>query len=130
MTNHQKQTKKRTNTKEMSTHLISYSEKYYDDIYEYRHVTLPKDIASKVPSTRLLSEYEWRSLGIQMSRGWVHYGHHKPEPHILLFHRKHGQENPTTTETKSNVFMKETKVKRDPLLQKNGQLFGPPKPTF
>jgi hypothetical protein len=61
-----------------------------------------------------------------MSRGWVHYGNHKPEPHILLFRRETG-ENQTET---SLVVQKETKMKREPLVQKNTQLFGPPKPTF
>ena len=28
---------------------------------------------------------EWRSIGVQQSRGWVHYAIHKPEPHIMLF---------------------------------------------
>jgi cyclin-dependent kinase regulatory subunit CKS1 len=104
----------------MSNHQIVYSDKYYDDKFEFRHVSLPKDIASKVPSGRLLTEYEWRSFGIQMSRGCIHYGNHKPEPHILLFRREHGGENPK----------KEENVERQPLKQKNGQLHAPPKPTF
>lgn len=33
---------------------------------------------------------EWRNLGVQQSRGWVHYELHKPEPHILLFRRPIG----------------------------------------
>jgi hypothetical protein len=28
---------------------------------------------------------EWRALGVQQSRGWVHYAVHRPEPHIMLF---------------------------------------------
>lgn len=28
---------------------------------------------------------EWRNLGVQQSRGWVHYAIHKPEPHIMLY---------------------------------------------
>lgn len=28
---------------------------------------------------------EWRQLGVQQSRGWVHYAIHRPEPHIMLF---------------------------------------------
>ncbi|XP_039558034.1 cyclin-dependent kinases regulatory subunit 1 isoform X2 [Passer montanus] len=53
----------------------------------YRHVMLPKDIAKLVPKTHLLSESEWRNLGVQQSQGWVHYMIHEPEPHILLFRR-------------------------------------------
>ncbi len=40
----------------MSTHLIQYSEKYYDDVYEYRHVILPKDMLNLVPKNRLMPE--------------------------------------------------------------------------
>lgn len=36
------------------------SERYYDDIYEYRHVVLPNDIAKRVPKGRLMSEVRWR----------------------------------------------------------------------
>ena len=69
---------------------IEYSDKYHDDLYEYRHVLLPKAIYKSMPKGRLLSEDEWRSLGVQQSRGWVHYEIHKPEPHILLFRRPLG----------------------------------------
>eukprot|EP00727_Mastigamoeba_balamuthi_P014274 m51a1_g947 putative cyclin-dependent kinases regulatory subunit (76) ;mRNA; r:274553-274920 len=69
---------------------ICYSERYSDDVYEYRHVTLPADIAKLVPKGRLMSEAEWRALGVQQSPGWVHYEIHKPEPHILLFRRPKG----------------------------------------
>ena len=66
---------------------ILYSEKYYDDECEYRHVILPKDLGKLVPRSRLMSEAEWRQLGVQQSVGWVHYMIHRPEPHILLFKR-------------------------------------------
>jgi hypothetical protein len=74
-----------------------------------RHVILPKDIAALLPKGRLMTEEEWRKLGVQQSRGWVHYMIHRPgisnkstvitiiyytslftfclEPHILLFRR-------------------------------------------
>ena len=106
----------------MPTSQIQYSEKYYDDTYEYRyekspplracagkppkrtpltdsprslpsllscrHVVLPADIAKALPKNgRLLTELEWRALGVQQSRGWIHYAIHKPEPHIMLFRR-------------------------------------------
>jgi cyclin-dependent kinase regulatory subunit CKS1 len=89
---------------------IEYSDKYLDDTHEYRHVILPKRIAkemfrlfhiadfksgSKVGEPRLLMENEWRSIGVQQSRGWQHYEIHKPEPHILLFRRPLGT-NPVT----------------------------------
>ncbi|CAL6072082.1 Cyclin-dependent_kinases regulatory subunit [Hexamita inflata] len=72
-----------------------YSRKYYDETFEYRHVILPEEVARKYNiQERLLAEQEWRSLGIQMSAGWVHYDFHRPEPHILLFRRPHNGQIP------------------------------------
>ena len=51
------------------------------------HVILPKDLAKLIPKGKLLAETEWRSYGVQQSRGWEHYAIHRPEPHILLFRR-------------------------------------------
>ena len=66
---------------------IDYSDKYYDETYEYRsgsfarlttrHVTLPKELSKQIPPGKLLTEKEWRSLGIRMSLGWEHYATHK-----------------------------------------------------
>ncbi len=53
-----------------------------------RHVILPKELAKYVPHNRLLSEAEWRAIGVQQSPGWIHYMIHNPEPHILLFRRE------------------------------------------
>ena len=39
--------------------------------------------ASGFPS--LSRQAEWRGLGVQQSRGWVHYAIHRPEPHIMLY---------------------------------------------
>jgi len=76
---------------------IHYSDRYADDEYEYRHVILPKPLFKLIPKTyfnsddsgtlRLLSDAEWRGIGIQQSLGWVHYEIHAPEPHVLLFRR-------------------------------------------
>ena len=74
---------------------IEYSEKYNDDLYEYRHVLLPKAIYKTIPRGRLLTEHEWRGLGVTQSRGWVHYEIHKPEPFILLFRRPLGTDAAT-----------------------------------
>lgn len=74
---------------------IQYSEKYNDELYEYRHVILPHDVARVTPKSRLLSETEWRQIGVQQSRGWEHYAIHKPEPHILLFRRPLGTDPQT-----------------------------------
>jgi hypothetical protein len=106
-------------TEKMSSQDIEYSEKYYDDDFEYRcalhprgphpppllscstshlcaprigdararraaratcvrrHVILPKHVSKNAPKGRLLSESEWRGLGVQQSRGWVHYAIHR-----------------------------------------------------
>ena len=79
----------------MPTDQILYSDKYNDDLFEYRyfrlwllnwfffqksfqcfnvrHVILPADLAKLVPRTHLMSETEWRNLGVQQSPGWIHY---------------------------------------------------------
>ncbi|XP_057297519.1 cyclin-dependent kinases regulatory subunit-like [Hydractinia symbiolongicarpus] len=69
------------------SHQIYYSDKYTDEHYEYRHVLLPKQLAKLVPQSRLMTEAEWRKLGVTQSRGWVHYLYHAPEPNILCFRR-------------------------------------------
>lgn len=75
----------------MNTQDIEYSEKYHDDMYEYRHVILPREIAKRISDPpKILEEEQWRGIGIQQSRGWAHYEIHKPEPHILLFRRALG----------------------------------------
>ncbi|KAF9098269.1 hypothetical protein BGX23_006685 [Mortierella sp. AD031] len=66
---------------------IFYSTRYYDDVWEYRHVSLPKPIARHVPN-ELMTEEEWKSLGVKQSQGWEHYMIHSPEPHVLLFKRE------------------------------------------
>jgi cyclin-dependent kinase regulatory subunit CKS1 len=66
---------------------IFYSDKYSDDTHEFRHVKLSPDMKDLVPTNRLMSEAEWRQLGVSMSPGWVHYMIHDPEPHVLLFRR-------------------------------------------
>mmetsp|Transcript_89535 Transcript_89535/g.109576 ORF Transcript_89535/g.109576 Transcript_89535/m.109576 type:complete len:89 (-) Transcript_89535:156-422(-) len=71
---------------------ICYSEKYFDDEFEYRHAILPKELAARVvqlsfSGSRLLEEHEWRSLGVQGGAGWMHYEFHKPEMHVLLMRR-------------------------------------------
>lgn len=84
---------------------IEYSEKYNDELYEYRHVILPKDLYKKISKGKLLEENEWRNLGVQQSRGWQHYEIHKPEPHILLFRRPLGTD-PVTGQVPSNILIK------------------------
>ena len=52
-------------------------------------------MTKRYPKHTLLSEKEWRGLGVNQSRGWVHYAIHAPEPHILLFRRPHGTDPQT-----------------------------------
>ncbi|ELU45412.1 CKS domain-containing protein [Rhizoctonia solani AG-1 IA] len=62
---------------------IHYSDRYSDDSYEYRHVILPKPLLKLIPKSyfepddsgvlRILSETEWRGIGITQSLGWEHY---------------------------------------------------------
>eukprot|EP00667_Euglena_gracilis_P029126 EG_transcript_38103 len=73
---------------------IQYSEKYSDDVNEYRHVILPKEISKILPKGKLMTEREWRSVGVQQSLGWEHYLIHRPEPHVLCFKRPKNYQPP------------------------------------
>ena len=55
---------------------IYYSDKYTDEAFEYRHVMLPKELAKMVPKTHLMSETEWRNLGVQQSQGMSYSTHY------------------------------------------------------
>ena len=74
---------------------MEYSDKYEDDLFEYRHVILPREYVKRMPKNRLLTDAEWRGLGVTQSRGWMHYAIHRPEPHILLFRRPLGTNSRT-----------------------------------
>lgn len=41
-------------------------------------MVLPKDLVKLVPKTHLMSEDEWRGIGVQQSKGWIHYMTHQP----------------------------------------------------
>ncbi|KAI8354791.1 regulatory subunit of cyclin-dependent kinase [Mortierella sp. GBAus27b] len=74
---------------------------YRDATYEFRNVTLPRKMLrwvqpdlklnpdSHTHTLKLLSEEQWRHLGIRMSTGWENYARHDPEPHVLMFRRTH-----------------------------------------
>jgi hypothetical protein len=74
---------------------IHYSDRYTDDEYEYRHVILPKPLFKMIPKSyfntddpgvlRLLSEAEWRGIGITQSLGWEHYEVHGILPLLKPF---------------------------------------------
>ena len=48
-----------------------------------RHVVLPRELAKQVPKSHLMSEDEWRRLGVQQSLGWVHYMIHEPGQYLV-----------------------------------------------
>lgn len=52
---------------------------------DFRHVVLPKDMVKLVPKTHLMSETEWRKIGVQQSQGWIHYMTHSPGINQLYF---------------------------------------------
>jgi cyclin-dependent kinase regulatory subunit CKS1 len=71
---------------------LAYSDVYSDDTFDYRHVHMPLQVMNKVRALitlggALLTEKQWREVGIQMSKGWVHYSWHRPELNLLLFRR-------------------------------------------
>ncbi len=41
-----------------------YSERYLDDEYEYRYVILPREMVAEIKNKPILSEDEWRGMGI------------------------------------------------------------------
>ncbi|XP_065370598.1 cyclin-dependent kinases regulatory subunit [Calliphora vicina] len=102
---------------------IQYSEKYFDAVFEYRHVILPPDLTKLVPKSHLMTETEWRNLGVQQSPGWVHYMMHAPEPHVILFRRPRtdltdpsmvsapSAQAPTTTDASQNKTTSNVPVK-------------------
>lgn len=54
------------------------SKLHYQTVVRCRHVILPPDVAKLVPKTHLMTETEWRNIGVQQSPGWIHYMLHKP----------------------------------------------------
>ncbi|CAD8165827.1 unnamed protein product [Paramecium octaurelia] len=71
--------------------LISYSDQYRDDYYNYMIVYLDQKISQKIPIDKrgfLLREPEWRELGIKLFKGWLNYDVHYPDPYILFFRKK------------------------------------------
>ena len=74
-----------------------YGEKFNDGKYEYRNVVVPNSkgeylhqigLVYNRQHKKLLSENEWRSLGISQAEGWEHYAHYQPEPLVLMFRKR------------------------------------------
>lgn len=68
----------------MSINIYKYKHVYLFIYFNFRHVVLPKEMAKSIPRTHLLTEDEWRSIGVQQSKGWVHYMIHEPGKYLLL----------------------------------------------
>lgn len=75
--------------------VVTYSERFDDDDgWSYRYVILSDTMCNDYRiATRqyrsLLHENDWRKLGIQMSRGWVHCWFFPSNiEHVLVFRRK------------------------------------------
>lgn len=60
---------------------------------------MPPDLTKLVPKSHLMTETEWRNLGVQQSPGWVHYMMHAPEPHVILFRRPRSNSTDPSTAT-------------------------------
>ena len=74
-----------------------YTERFEDPDYCYRLVILHPEIVQLLPR-RLMTEKEWRSIGVQQSPGWEHYMVHDPDPKVLFFRRKLEQNNQTNSQ--------------------------------
>lgn len=66
---------------------IKYTERFKTNDYEYTHVILPKSYLQRI-SNQVMSENEWRSLGISLGTAWENFMIFKPERHVILFRRK------------------------------------------
>jgi len=67
---------------------IEYSETYSDDQYFYRNVRLTKDVFKKIPQKgKIMTEEQWRSLGIKGSKGWQHYCIYHPELSVIMLRK-------------------------------------------
>lgn len=74
---------------------------------------LPKELARSIAKNTLLSEKEWRGIGVQQSRGWQHYAVHRPEPHILLFRRPLGTDPATGKVNKAMALDAKAKYRKE-----------------
>jgi cyclin-dependent kinase regulatory subunit CKS1 len=66
---------------------IKYSDKYEDDKFQYRNITLPNEMKKLLSGNTLLTEKGWRELRILGGPGWEHYYIYKAKPEIILMKR-------------------------------------------
>lgn len=107
----------------MAIHRIHYSDRYSDDHYEYRHVILPKPLLKLIPkelfdekegTLRLLSEAEWRGIGITQSLGWQHYEVHGSPCLLFCLEDSHSELQPQSLMSSSSVALKTTRHPHNP----------------
>lgn len=55
---------------------------------------MPENFINQMKRNILYKGESWRTLGIQMSMGWEHYGYAPTEPFILLFRKRHNGRKP------------------------------------
>lgn len=67
---------------------IEHSEKYYDDEFEYKHVTLTEEAAKMVRRGHLVQPKDYCKLGLMQTPGWIHYFSIPHEKHVLYFRRR------------------------------------------
>ncbi|XP_049850356.1 cyclin-dependent kinases regulatory subunit-like [Schistocerca gregaria] len=82
--------------------MIFYSRKYYDEVYEYRHVILPQFLAKLIPK-RLLEENEWRQAFSKVEDGFImpytgqnHTFYYSEGPKLKIFLLVQGQKTQLT----------------------------------
>ncbi|MEN2496050.1 MAG: Cks1bp, variant 2 [Marteilia pararefringens] len=52
-----------------------------------KHVVLSSDISKRLPRNNLMTETEWRNIGVQQSIGWKNYMKYSPENYVVLFRK-------------------------------------------
>jgi len=63
---------------------FQYSYKYEDQLYEYRLVEVPMRVGK---ITEVMSEPEWRRLGVTQNPDWIHYANYTPD-NVMIFRRE------------------------------------------
>jgi len=82
-----------TNREDDDEYTIKYSSVVTDDYFQYRLVRIPVWLSRQIGLNRLLSECEWRCIGVQMSRGWMHFDLNPECPHLLKFRKPKGTDH-------------------------------------
>ena len=74
---------------------VRYSQRYYDNEWEYRNVSIPREWVkehSNIENMQILSEEAWRKF-IAQSKGWEHFGYSR-YTYIYIYIYIYLEENP------------------------------------